>query len=472
MLDSIRARLTFWYVLVLALALLGVGSSIYVLLSSTLEDRVDDNLRALISIAATSLSNDLAEGQDVEDAARSTATELATADQMVAIFSPDGSLLAEAGREPDLHVSLPEGVREAEDAVIFTAAEDDEPDDRHRIAAQQIVLRPSGIRYIVMTGSSLEPIDEEIASLRRILLSIVPLMLAIAALGGWILARQSLAPVVAMAQQARRIGYGAAVSERLPVVNPRDELGGLAATFNELLDRLSASLQQQRQFMADASHELRTPVATTRTAANVALQQPHRDESHYRDTLAIVEQQTIRLTRIVEDMFLLARADAGHLPVRKGRMYLDEVLMEVARSARVLSAKRNISIDVSGASPAPMIGDEELIRRLFGNLIDNAVRHSPDGAVVRVNLQRSNGVYAVDVVDQGGGIPTHARDAIFERFFRVDPARSRTADGGAGLGLALARWIARAHGGDVSLVSSGPSGSTFSATLEAGAEVD
>ena len=148
------------------------------------------------------------------------------------------------------------------------------------------------------------------------LLYVVPLVIGIAGIGGWFLARQSLSPVIAMADRARRIS-GEQPSGRLPVANPRDELGRLAETFNELLDRLGRSLSQQRQFMADASHELRTPVATARTAASVALQQPHREERDYRETLQIIEQQTIRLSRIVEDMFLLARTDAGHVPLRQ-----------------------------------------------------------------------------------------------------------------------------------------------------------
>ena len=146
--------------------------------------------------------------------------------------------------------------------------------------------------YIVVAGVDLEPLDEELEFLRGILVYIVPLALAIAGVGGWFLARHSLSPVMAMAERARRIG-AENLGARLPVANPRDELGRLAETFNELLGRLETSLTQQRQFMADASHELRTPVATARTAASVALQQEHRDEADYRETLGIIEQQTV-----------------------------------------------------------------------------------------------------------------------------------------------------------------------------------
>jgi two-component system, OmpR family, sensor kinase len=472
MIETIRARLTVWYVSALALALAVAGVAIYVLLARALEDRVDGNLRSLMTIAATSLGNDLAEGQDVADAARSTATELASADQMLAIFSPDGRLLAEAGREPDLLVSLPiEGVLPNQEPLVYTATESDERDDRHRIAIQRLTLQPSGVQYIVMAGNSLEAADDELASLRSVLLLVGPLMILAAAIGGWILARQSLAPVMAMADRARRIS-GEADGGRLPIANPRDELGRLAQTFNELLDRVGASLSQQRQFMADASHELRTPVATARTAASVALQQQHREESDYRDTLQIIEQQAIRLSRIVEDMFLLARTDTGHVPLRKMRMYLDEVLADVARSARVLYASRHITIEVTGETGAAVVGDEALITRLFVNLLDNAVRYSPDFSTIRIELRRTPAGYEASVSDQGSGIPGHAHASVFERFFRGDPSRSRdhAPASGAGLGLPLARWIARAHGGDVVLAGSSPAGTTFKVSLAADEE--
>ena len=210
-----------------------------------------------------------------------------------------------------------------------------------------------------------------------------------------------------MADRARSIGVEN-LGARLPVANPRDELGRLAETFNELLGRLEASLVQQRQFMADASHELRTPVATARTAAGVALQQPHRDEEDYRETLEIIEQQTARLSRIVDDMFTLARADAGNFPVRKTPMYLDEVVDEVVRAARVLSRARQIEVRLKSEESAAMTGDEEMIRRLIVNVLDNAVRHAPPGTAVDVQLTRTAGRYAIAISDSGPGIPDAA----------------------------------------------------------------
>jgi heavy metal sensor kinase len=453
----------FW-VAALAAALIVVGGLIYLLLARALYSRIDDNLSAVLQIATTSLANDLAEGQDYTDAARSTAAELSSRQNMLAIYDTSGRLLAEGGRDDDLEIALPDiSAVPTREALLSTVVEAEDDDDRHRLAIRRVSIPPSDTPYVAVVGSSLEPTDEELESLREVLSYVVPIALMLAGAGGWFLARQSLAPVGAMAERARKIGVEQ-LSARLPVANPRDELGRLADTFNDLLNRLEASLKQQRQFMADASHELRTPVATSRTAATVALQQPHRDEAEYRETLAVIEQQTARLSRIVDDMFTLARADAGSYPVRRTPMYLDEVVDEVVRAARILADASHVSIVSTAIESASFSGDEELLRRLIGNLLDNAVRHAPPGTVVDVDLKRVDGRFVLEVSNLGEGIPPQIQPHIFERFVRGDDART-SASGGAGLGLALARWIARAHGGDVTLVSSSNERTTFSAVL-------
>ncbi len=463
--ETVRARLTAWYVTALAAMLLVVGGLIYLLLARALYTRIDDSLQGVMQIAMTSLANDLAEGQDTEDAARSTASELASR-QMLAIYDAAGQLLAVEGNEDPLAFSLPAvDTIPTDDVLLLTVGEVKDADDRHRLALRRVTILPSGTKYIVVVGNTLEPTDEELESLREILAYVVPIGLIIAGFGGWFLARQSLFPVVAMADRARKIGVEN-LGERLPVVNPRDELGRLAETFNELLGRLEASLARQRQFMAEASHELRTPVATARTAASVALQQPHRDERDYRETLAIIEQQTVRLSRVVDDLFTLARADAGNYPVHIAPMYLDEVVDDVVRAARVLASPKDVSILPVTIPSAVLEGDEDLIRRLIVNLLDNAVRHAPGGSIVRAELAQTPEGYAISISDQGPGIPPEIQPHIFQRFFRVAVARgSGEADGGAGLGLALARWIASVHGGDVTLERSSEAGTTFTVVL-------
>ena len=460
--ESVRGRLTLFYVSVLAAALVIVGTLIYVLLARALFVRVDEGLQAGVGITATSLANDLDEGQDYDDAARSTVAEQASGLQMLALYDGSGRLLAETGRERDLEIVLPPLAELSAAGDLLQTVIERDGDDRHRLLFRRIRIPPA--EYIAVVGADLEPMDEEVAFLRGILASVVPIALLIAALGGSFLARQSLSPVVAMADRARQIGVQN-LSERLPVANPRDELGHLAETFNELLGRLEASLVQQRQFMADASHELRTPVTTTRTAAAVALQQEHRDEADYRDTLRIVEQQAARLSRVVDDLLTLARADTGSYPMRPQPMYLDEVIDDVVRAARIVAGTRNVTVESAVVPSAAFTGDEELVRRMIANLVDNAVSHAPDGTAVRVELDETDAGFAIAVKDQGAGIPPDIRAHIFERFFRGDASRRTSAQDGAGLGLALARWTARAHGGDVVVARSSSSGSTFVVTL-------
>lgn len=462
--DSVRWRLTLYYVTSLAVSLLVVGGLIYILLARALYARVDASLDAVMQAAGTSLRNDLAEGQTPDDAARSTAAELASRLQMVAIYDDRGTLLADEQRDDELTIVLPALDHIPADSILLFTAKEYDDNDRHRMAIRKLQAGPSGPTFIAVIGSSLEPMDEELGTLFRILLYVVPIALLAAGVGGWFLAHRSLAPVVAMAARARRIGVED-LSARLPVANPGDELGHLAATFNELLGRLEGSLMQQRQFMADASHELRTPVTTVRTAAAVALQQPHRAEADYREALALVEQQTVRLSRIVNDMFTLARADAGNYPVRRAELYLDEMLEEAVQAARVRARTRGVEVTLDAPAGAVFNGDEELLLRLVGNLLDNAIRYAPSGTSVSVTLARESTGYAISVTDQGPGIPSESQARVFERFYRHDRSRARDSGDGAGLGLALARWIAQVHGGTVELTRSRQGETTFTAFI-------
>jgi signal transduction histidine kinase len=263
-----------------------------------------------------------------------------------------------------------------------------------------------------------------------------------------------------MAEQARNI-TARTPDARLDVSGAGAELDDVSASFNRVLDRLGSALSTQRRFMADASHELRTPVSIMRTAADVTLSQQHRDEAEYRDALATVSQQTSRLARLVDDMLVLARADAGGYPMVPAEVDLDAVVGECVRELRPRAAAKNIRV-TSRLEPISVTADEALLRRMFGNLLTNAVNYTPDGGAIDVTMAQQAGAVAVEIADTGPGIAAADRDRVFERFVRLDPAR---AEGGAGLGLAIARWVAEAHGGHVDLLRSGPGGSVFSATI-------
>lgn len=238
-------------------------------------------------------------------------------------------------------------------------------------------------------------------------------------------------------------------------------------TFNELLARLDAAFAQQRQFVADASHELRTPLYVIHTTAEVTLEKTHRDENEYREAIAMMDEQTRRLTRIVEDMFTLARADAGSRPLQKSDFYLDELLEEAIRAAGVLATHKNIVVKAGAFAEAPFRGDEGLLRQLFLNLLGNAVKYTPNGGRVSVNLESKTSGYFITVADTGSGIPPEAQPHVFERFYCANKSRSHTetTGSGAGLGLAIAKWVAESHDGTLELRRSDSAGSAFAVFL-------
>ncbi len=421
MIDGIRWRLTAWYVGVMAVALAGFALGTYALLSRSLHAGVDATLVSLADVAFTSLLHDGEEGQTPPDAARSTVAELSQGDLRLAIYDDAGRLLARSAGDDPVDARVLRAVTPETETALVTVAEED-GDDPHRAAVRSGRLPRA--TFVVVASQSLDAVEDKLEGLRETLLRAVPIALVVAGVGGFLLARQSLKPVV-------------------------------------------AAFALQRRFMADASHELRTPLATIQTAALVSLQEPDRPPAEYREALEIVAGQSRRLSRIVEDMFTLAQGDGREQPIRRTRFYLDELLADVERAAAVIAESRGVRLTTQLAPDADFAGDEELLRRLASNLLDNAIRHSPAGADVQLALERQGAAYRIRVSDRGPGIPESAWGRVFERFFRVDDARTRTSGpgAGAGLGLAIARWVAELHGGRLELVRSGPGGTTFEALL-------
>jgi heavy metal sensor kinase len=467
MFDSVRFRLTLWYVAVLALVLVAFSVGVYGLLAQSLYNRLDSALRNEVRALASALDRKAGEGKAEEEAALAVQEERFASRQATAIYDANGQLVAEKPTRSGKHARLPAlNLLQGNDTYFYTVLEEEDGGrDGRRIGVKR-VAGASGKEYIFAVSQPLDRVAEELGNVRRILLISVPLALALAGLGGWFLARRSLAPVVDMSERARRIS-AENLEERLPLVNPRDELGRLAATFNELLSRLESSFNQQRRFMADASHELRTPLSVIRTATDVTLSRENRDEKEYRDALRIASEQTHRLTRIVEDMFTLARADAGSRTLEESDFYLDELIAETARAASVLGASKGVKLDVNNTTEMICRGDEGLLRQMIMNLLGNAIKHTSPGGFVRLSLDQRNGHYEIRVSDTGSGIPVEAQPHIFERFYRADRSRSRNAEdgGGAGLGLAIARWIAEAHKGQLYLERSDQTGSVFVASV-------
>jgi signal transduction histidine kinase len=260
-----------------------------------------------------------------------------------------------------------------------------------------------------------------------------------------------------MSQKAQQIS-ATNLGERIEVRNPRDELGMLATTLNGLLARLDDAFASQRRFMADASHELRTPVSILQGEADVALSRDNRDPAEYREALQVMQKAAQGLTRIVQNLFLLSRADSAAYPVHKARFYLDETAGDAVRSMRTIAAARDIRITFERPDEMLVDADEELLHRLVIILLDNAVKYTKDGGTIEVALREEDGRCTLSVRDEGPGVPDADRARIFDRFYRGRR-------GGAGLGLAIAQWIAQTHGGSVRLAESSAAGSTFIAYI-------
>jgi heavy metal sensor kinase len=324
--------------------------------------------------------------------------------------------------------------------------------------------------YLLAAVYPLTEVDATLRRIRDLFFIAIPLLIAVAAAGGYFLAKRSFTPVSAMASRAAEIG-AATLHERLPIAAD-DELGALAGVLNRLLDRLEESFAQQRRFMADASHELRTPAAILQAEADVTLARDTRSEAEFRESMVIVQNAARRLTQIVDDIFLLARADAGSLVPETHDLYLEDVVQETSRAVRPIAERLGVRVELGDVVEAPFRGSADLLGRVLLNLLDNAIKHSPAGGSVHVSMTRSNGWYDINVVDGGPGIPTEAQQRIFERFFRVDSARvhaESSATSGAGLGLAIARRITEMHGGQLDLASSRPGQTVFRLRLPAAA---
>lgn len=292
----------------------------------------------------------------------------------------------------------------------------------------------------------------------------LPMLLLWVSFVAWWLAGRGLAPVVAISQRAGEI-TASNLHERLPVANPDDELGRLARTFNALLDRLQAAFDGQARFSADASHELRTPVAVISGECELALSRSERPREDLVEALQVIRGESQRLRVIVDDLFFFARADGGELPVHRVPLHLDDLVEDSLRATRTLATARGVTVVSSVVEGALVSADEAMLRRAIDNLVVNAIKYSDANGRVEVTLRDGDGRWVVDIVDQGPGVSPGAQPHLFERFYRSEEARSLRTHEGAGLGLAIARWIARAHDGDVSLAATSDRGSTFRLTV-------
>lgn len=462
---SIRTRLTLWYALAVALSLAVFATAVYLAMWGSLDAELDRNLVEGDSFFAARLEHQFGD-EELGYAIESVVRKSPFRSLSLEIYGPDGGRLAAS---PDLGPDALAGPTElkaeglairANMSPVFGSAGADSVSSR--------VVHPlTGESYTIVTYARREPVADSLAALLRLMAGLAPVLLLLSAAVGHLLAARSLAPVVAMAAQARAMG-AEHLSDRLAVPNPSDELGELARTFNGLLDRVESAFVRMREFVADASHELRTPVAVIRGEADVALSPPtSADESL--ESLAVIRDEATRLSRLVDDMFVLARADAQQIDIRAEEpVDVRDLVERAARAAEPLGTLRGVTV-ATGAIPDPspeVLGDRARLEQLLLNLLDNATKYAGKGSAVTIAARFDGESVAIDVADTGVGIPETHRAAVFERFYCIDRARTRKT-GGSGLGLPIARLIAEAHGGSLTFAPNVPSGSVFTVRLPA-----
>ena len=457
MFDSVRTRLTLWYAAVLGLSLIVFALLIYYAAAATFHKRQDESLRATAQTVASAYVEEFEEQRSVAKAGEVVLSELAFPNHYVEVLDRTGQPIA-SSKNLTSTIAIPSAILDEARARNYGVVTVD------GLRAAVVPLASDQKLGFAVVAEPLSVIEDGLRQLRRDFFAGVPLVLLLASLGGYFLARKSLGPIASMNRQTQRIS-AERLSSRLDVTNPRDELGRLATTINDLLARLENSFNEQQRFIADASHELRTPLAVLRGETEVALGK-QRTREEYQESLSLIQDEAERLSRIVEDLFILARQPLDTpASLGKERVSLNDAVKDCARAAQVLATRKGVRLTTENNSASiDLNGDKELITRMILNLLDNAVKYTPAGGEISLALTRQNGNAEIVVRDNGIGIPEADRQRVFDRFYRVDKARSR-ALGGAGLGLSIVRWIVEAHGGAIHIDSAPGRGSTFTVDL-------
>jgi heavy metal sensor kinase len=353
-------------------------------------------------------------------------------------------------------------VRSADGTTLFTCPEFARPLEGYRERTESLPAGPAGPLTVRIAASD-QPLQARLRQLALCFLVFVPLGIAVSALFAVIVVKRTLAPIEAVRLRAEQISR-TSVSDRIPEPPTSGELRDLVRTFNAMLGRLESAIQDLENFAADAAHELRTPLATLRAEIETAIQTTHSPEEH-ETILASFQLEVARMTHVVTDLFTLAKVEMRQYALQRERVRLAPLLEEARETWQPLASARRIEITTEGGD-AEVLGDPVALRRVFMNLVENAVKYNRDGGRVKLSLDRVNGTACVRVSDTGIGIPPDDVPKLFQRFFRVDKARSR-GSGGAGLGLAICKSFIASHEGKIGVASTLGEGTTFTVELPA-----
>jgi heavy metal sensor kinase len=441
--GSVRLRLSLWYVAVLTAIIFVFALGIYFFVRASLLRHIDNHLDR--------------DFDTVVRMARQGPEELKALTRHGNVFLfrvAEGSAVrveTEGWARAGLGLGLA-GLRSASSSSV--RAPDGQP---YRVKA--LTITSAGAPLLIAVAHEEQTFGQSMHSLTMILLLGIPAALILAVGGGYFLAGRALSPIGAMAAKAREI-TAERLSERLPVENPHDEFGRLAMVFNETFLRLEDSFARLRRFTADASHELRTPLTAIRSVGEVGMHE-NMDAASCREVIGSMLEETDRLTKLVDSLLTLSRADAGTVPFRKEGVDLAGLAFEVSECLQVLAEEKEQSLTVAAPAPVSVEGDRATLRQALINLLDNAIKFTPAGGKVEISVRTTPGGEAVLAVsDDGPGIAGEHREKIYERFYRVDEGRSREV-GGAGLGLSIVKWAVENNGGRIELDSAADRGSTF-----------
>ena len=464
---AIRTRLILWYTGLLAVSLLVLGVLLYSavggILLSLLDDRLTNQAQAVVSLIAA--END---PMSVMTSGRARLPSIDVFDPLyyVQILQLDGRAVQLSENLRGQRLPLPTDVTQnlsAGEARYRTIQAT--PGVHLRVISAPITLTDQPIG-IVQVATSLSGLDDALSVIRRAWIFGSALALMLAAVGGNILARAALRPINAITETTQQITDREDLSQRIPITVPTDELGRLTQTINDMLGRLEALFQTQQRLVADVSHELRTPLTTIQGNLDLLRRGAADDPAMRADALRAIGDETARMRRLVNDLLLLAQADAG-LKLLLEPVELDTLLLDVYRQTSVMAG--GVVVRLGAEDQAMVQGDADRLRQLLLNLVVNALKYTPAGGEVTLSMRRRDGWVQVKVSDTGVGIASEDLPYIFDRFYRADPSRTRS--GGFGLGLPIAHWIAQAHGGRIEVESELGRGSAFTVWLpEAGME--